>query len=100
MDELIQQLERDIEAAARVARARKTGSFVRLAGMRRVPGGEPRVEVGAALLARQGFVVGEVVGVAHEGVDGADGVALGFGQGEKGVVEIFRLAAGDGGAGS
>ena len=52
-----------------------------------------------ALVAREGFVVGEIVGLAHEGVDGADGVAARHGKGDEGVVEIFGFAVGDGPAG-
>ena len=60
------------------------------------PVGQPRGQRAAALGARQGFVVGQVVGLAHEGIDGADGVAARIGERDKGVVEVLCLAFGDG----
>jgi hypothetical protein len=57
--------------------ARKTGSeSAALADA--APLGQPRIQAAAALLAREALVVGQVVGLAHEGVDGADGVAARF----------------------
>ena len=76
--------------------AMKTGSCG-CAGLRgAVPGCLPLLEILAALFARNALVVGEVVGLAHEGVDGADGVAARLGKGDEGVVEILGFAFGDG----
>ena len=52
----------------------------------------------AAGVEREGFVVGEVVGFAHEGVDGAHGVGLVLREDAEGVVEVFGFALGDGAA--
>ena len=60
-----------------------------------MPGVEPRGQVGAALIERKGFVIREIVGVAHKGVDGTDGIALVSGQRDKGVIKILRLLASD-----
>ncbi len=56
---------------------------------------KPGVEIGAALIDGEGLVVGEIVGVTHEGVDRADGVALVRGQRNEGVVEIPGFFPGD-----
>lgn len=59
------------------------------------PVGLPGIKTAAALLARQSFVIGQVVGLAHERVNCADGVSPRFGQSHEGVVEILGLAPGD-----
>ena len=77
----------------------KTGSCG-CAGLRgAAPCGLPLLEIVAALFARNALVIGEIVGLAHEGVDGADGVAARLGKGDEGVVEILGFAFGDGPAG-
>ena len=44
------------------------------------------------------LVVGEVVGLAHEGVDGAHGVGLVLRENAEGPVEVLGFALGDGAA--
>ena len=77
-------------------RARKTGSSVAAGGAGDAPGVDPGGHVGAAGVDGHGFVVGDVVGAAHEGVDGAHGVALVLGQDAEGAVEVLGLALGYG----
>ncbi len=55
----------------------------------------PLLQAAESLLAGEALIVGQVVGPAHERIDGADGVAARHGQGDKGVVEVLRLALGD-----
>src|SRR5271170_3492285 len=52
---------------------------------------EPGGQIRSALIEREGLIVGEVVGVAHKGVDGTDGIALVSGQRDEGVVEILSF---------
>ncbi len=40
-----------------------------------MPRGKPLLQLAEAFLAGNALVVGEIVGLAHEGVDGADGVS-------------------------
>ena len=98
-DQLVEQIERNVEALDGVADGEEDRVGVSPPWQTLTPVVEPGVEAAAALVAGDGFVVGEVVGLAHEGVDGADGVAARRGQGDEGVVEILGFAAGDGAAG-
>ena len=59
------------------------------------PGFEPCGHLGAAGGDGFGFVVGDVVGAAHEGVDGAHGVGFVAREDAEGPVEVFSFAAGD-----
>ncbi len=79
------------------ARARKRGRVVG-DGAGGAPGFEPWGHLRAAGGDGMGFVVGDVVGAAHEGVDGAHGVGFVAGKDAEGPVEVFGLAAGDGAA--
>ena len=97
-DQLVEEIHGDVEAELGVGESDKDGVFSESTGGGAVPFIEPGVEVFATLGAWAGFVVGDIVGVTHEGVDGADGVALRLGESEEGVVEVLRLTAGDGGA--
>ena len=56
---------------------------------------EPGIELEALFVGRELRIVADVVGVAHEGVDGAERVALAPRQDEKGVVKIARRLARD-----
>jgi hypothetical protein len=79
-------------------RARKMGSVVgevREARQAAVQDGHGL----AASLEGEGFVVGKVVGFAHEGVDRAHGVGLVLREDAEGVVEILGFPLGDGTAG-
>ena len=59
----------------------------------------PLLEIVAALFAGNALVIGKVVGLAHEGVDRANGVAARLRKGDEGVVEILGFPFGDGPAG-
>jgi len=63
------------------------------------PGGGPCGHGFAAGVEGEGFVVGQVVGFAHEGIDGAHGVGFVLREDAEGVVEVFGFALGDGAAG-
>ena len=68
----------------------------RIAGLAGVaPVRQPGVQPGAPLLAGETLVVGQIVGLAHERIDGADGIAPGRGQRHKGIVEVLGLAPGN-----
>jgi hypothetical protein len=60
-----------------------------------MPGIKPCAEISAPLFERERLVVSKVVGVAHEGVDGTNGVSLVARQGNKGVVEVFGFPSSD-----
>ncbi len=95
-NQFVQQLQRNLEAPDRVAHG-KENQIVRIsAGGGRVPFGQPCMEQAAAFVAGHGLVVGEIVGRAHEGVDGADRIPARPGQRYEGVVEILGFAPGDG----
>jgi hypothetical protein len=98
-------VEREVEALDGIAHGKKDRIVRDCMGgdgscANGAPLGQPRIQAAAALLAGQGFVVGQIVGLAHEGVDGADGVAARAGKRDKGVVEVLRLPPGDGAANS
>ena len=100
-DEFFEQGIGDIEAALRVAERMED----EVAGCspvernctdgtaRRAPRFQPRLHLGATEFERLGLVVRDVVGAAHEGVNGAHGVAFGPRQNAKGPIEVLRLAA-------
>ena len=94
-DELLEEIVGDGEAALRIVEGEEDwiggGS-----GARGTPGGSPGSHGMAARVERKGLVVGEVVGFAHEGVDGAHGVGLVLREDAERVVEILGLALGDG----
>ena len=95
VDQLVEQLKRNVEALGGVAHGQKHGIVDVAPPAALVPCCEPRIEAAPALLARQALVVGQIVGLAHEGVDGADGVAALKGQRDEGVIEILGFALGD-----
>ena len=95
LNELIEKLQWNLKTRLRVRKGREYRIVGGLAGGGAMPVSEPGGQVRTALFARARFIVGEVVGVAHEGVDGADGITLVFGKSEEGVIEILRLTAGN-----
>ena len=56
---------------------------------------DPFIQLFAALLRRDGRVVGDVVGMAHEGIHRRNGIALGSRQDQEAVVEILGGGARD-----
>jgi len=65
------------------------GSSTGLALLGAVQGIEPGIELLAALFEDEAGIVGNVIATAHEGVDGAESLALALGKNKKCVVEIF-----------
>src|SRR5271170_6028507 len=60
-----------------------------------MPGIEPGGEIFAALIERERLIVREIVGVAHEGIDGTDSITLVSRQGDECVVEILSFFPSD-----
>src|SRR5438105_4091058 len=81
-------------AAATPGSTLARGMAVVLAGQGVVEGDAPALE----RLAGCAGLVAKVVAVAHEGVDGAHGVALVAGEKEEGVVKVLGAVAGYGSA--
>ncbi len=99
-DQFIQKFEWNMEARGASRTARKAGSTVEPPLADTAPLGQPASQAAAAFVAGEGFVVGQIVGLAHEGVDGADGIAARGWQRDKSVIEVLCLASGDDAAGS
>ncbi len=94
-DELVEQRERNIEARGCVAHGEKDRIGGRSALDGRMPAASHVFEAARRSSRGKAFVVGKIVGLAHEGVDGADGVAAFGGKRDEGVVEILGFALGD-----
>jgi len=97
-DELLEKVVGDGEAALRVVEREEDGVGSG-SSARGAPVGGPGGHRLAARVEGEGLVVGEVVGFAHEGVDGAHGVGFMPREDAKGVVEVLGFALGDGAAG-
>jgi len=97
--QLIQQPEWNPEPLCCVAHGHKNrvdGDDFRIGARANLaPCAQPSVQADAALFNGDAFVVGQIVGLAHEGVDGADGISSWFWKSDKGVIKILRLASGD-----
>ena len=79
-------------ASVSASRIGVVGRMSRLGAVQRI---EPEVQLLAAFLQAERGVVGDVVAASHEGIDGAESLALAARQDEERVVEILRRRAGD-----
>ena len=93
VDQRLQQFNGYLEAALAVADRHEDGVVGRFAGHYAMQGVEPGIEPEALVVRRELRVIANVVGVAHERVHGAEGIALAPRQHEKCVVEIARRLA-------
>ena len=94
-DEFLEKAERNIEALGRIADSNENG-ILRGFGLRSTaPCCLPLLEIEAALFAGNAFVIGEVVSLAHESIDGANSVPARLRKGDEGVVEILGFPFGD-----
>src|SRR5271154_5494795 len=95
MSKFVEQSGGSVIAAVRGGESEKNGivgGLALLGAMQRV---EPGFEFLTALGETQRGIVGKIVTLAHEGVNGAQGLALASRKHEEGVVEILGGGAGD-----
>ncbi len=95
MHQLLQQLERNVEALLRVGQREEHRIVGALAVDDAAQSVHPFVELLAALFRRNRGIVGNIVGVAHEGIHRRQRIALAKRQDQEAVVEVLGSRAGD-----